>query len=137
MTKPDLEEGGILYEMMLDNKSRNDYFSYSIWDMVLFDKVRRQENLKLYLNTVMDDCVTENGRIIKITAYQHTTETRYEISGRLFVDCTGNSTLGYLAGAEYRIGSEGKDEFGEPHAPPIPNNRMGNNPEIALNSLKK
>ena len=25
MAKPDLEEGGILYEMMLENKSRNDY----------------------------------------------------------------------------------------------------------------
>ena len=127
MNKPNLEESGILYEIMLDNKSRNDYFSFSIWDMVLFDKVKRQENLTLYLNTVMDDCVVDSGEIRKITAYQHTTETRYEISGRLFVDCTGNATLGYLAGAEYRVGSEGRDEFNEPHAPELPNNnRMGN-----------
>ena len=127
MAKPDLEEGGILYEMMLDNKSRNDYFCYSIWDMVLFDKVKRQENLTLYLNTVMDDCTVENGKIRQVTAYQQTTETRYIISGEIFVDCTGNSTLGYLAGAEYRIGSEGQSEFNEPHAPEKPNNnRMGN-----------
>ena len=40
MRKPELEEGGILYELMLDNKFRNDYFSYSVWDYVLFDKIR-------------------------------------------------------------------------------------------------
>ena len=45
MQKPDLEEGGILYELMLENKSRNDYFNYSVWDMVLFEKVKKQENL--------------------------------------------------------------------------------------------
>ncbi len=127
MEKPELEEGGILYEMMLDNKSRNDYFSYSIWDMVLFDKIKRQPNLTAFLNTVMDDCTVEDGKITKITAYQQTTETRYVIEGKLFVDCTGNATLGYLAGAEYRTGTEGKAEFNEPHAPEVPNNnRMGN-----------
>ena len=36
LAKPELEESGILHEIMLDNKSRNDYFNYSIWDMVLF-----------------------------------------------------------------------------------------------------
>ena len=127
MAKPDLEEGGILYEMMLDNKSRNDYFSYSTWDMVLFRAVKRQPNLTTYLNTAMEDCVVENDCIRQITAYQQTTETRFFIDGKLFIDCTGNGTLGYFAGAEYRIGSEGKAEFGEEHAPKEPNNnRMGN-----------
>ncbi len=32
LAKPELEESGILHEIMLDNKSRNDYFNYSIWD---------------------------------------------------------------------------------------------------------
>ena len=33
LAKPDLEESGILHEIMLDNKSRNDYykFSFGIW----------------------------------------------------------------------------------------------------------
>lgn len=127
MAKPDLEEGGILYEMMLDNKSRNDYFSYSTWDMVLFSAVKKQANLTTYLNTTMEDCVVEENCIRQITAYQQTTETRFFIDGKVFIDCTGNGTLGYFAGAEYRIGSEGKAEFGEQHAPDEPNNnRMGN-----------
>lgn len=127
MAKPELEEGGILYELLLDNKATNDYFNYSIWDTIVYKKVREQENLDYYLNTAVDDCeVVENG-IKSITAYQQTTETRYIIDGKIFVDASGNSTLGYLAGAEYRIGSEGKDEFNEPHAPDVANNeRMGN-----------
>ena len=43
MAKPDLEEGGILYEMMLENKSRNDYYNFSIWDMVLFSAVKKEK----------------------------------------------------------------------------------------------
>ena len=127
MEKPDLEEGGILYEMMLENKSRNDYYNFSVWDMVLFSAVKREKNLTAYLNTVMEDCEMEDDRICRITAYQQTTETKWVIDGNIFIDCTGNGTLGYLAGAEYRIGSEGKAEFNEPDAPDEPdNNRMGN-----------
>ncbi|MBQ4564704.1 MAG: FAD-dependent oxidoreductase [Lachnospiraceae bacterium] len=127
MEKPDLEEGGILYEIMLENKSINDYYNFSIWDMVLFNAVKKEPNLTAYLNTVMDDCEMDGTSIRRITAYQQTTETRWTIDGKVFIDCTGNGTLGYLAGAEYRIGSEGKAEFDEPHAPDEPNNnRMGN-----------
>jgi len=127
MAKPMLEEGGILYELLLENKACNDYFNYSIWDTVLYKKIRGQKNLTFYLNTVMDDCTVEDNIIRSITAYQQTTETRYNISGKIFVDATGNGTLGYLAGADYTKGSEGKSEFGEPHAPDEPNNnRMGN-----------
>ncbi len=127
MEKPLLEETGILYELMLENKSRNDYFNFSIWDMVLYQKVREQKNLTFYLNTAMDDCIVENNTIQSITAYQQTTETRFTFHAKIFVDATGNATLGYLAGAEYRIGSEAKAEFDEPHAPEQPNNdRMGN-----------
>ena len=45
LAKPELEESGILHEIMLDNKSRNDYFNYSIWDMVLFTAVKSQPHL--------------------------------------------------------------------------------------------
>ena len=127
MEKPDLEEGGILYEIMLDNKACNDYFNYSVWDMILYKKVKSQENLTVYLNTTMEDCIMNGSSISRIVAYQQTTETRFIIDGNIFIDCTGNGTLGYLAGAEYRIGSEGRDEFSEKHAPEKPNNNhMGN-----------
>ena len=128
LAKPDLEESGILHEIMLDNKSRNDYYNFSIWDMVLFSTVKRQKNLTVYLSTAMESCeMGEESTIRSIDAYQLTTETHWKISGKVFIDCTGNATLGYYAEAEFRTGSEGRDEFGEPDAPGQPNKeRMGN-----------
>ena len=128
LAKPDLEESGILHEIMLDNKSRNDYYNFSIWDMVLFSTVKRQKNLRVYLSTAMESCEMGEGSTIRsIDAYQLTTETHWKISGKVFIDCTGNATLGYYAEAEFRTGSEGRDEFGEPDAPGQPNKeRMGN-----------
>ena len=128
LAKPDLEESGILHEIMRDNKSRNDYYNFSIWDMVLFSTVKRQKNLTVYLSTAMESCEMGEGSTIRsIDAYQLTTETHWKISGKVFIDCTGNATLGYYAEAEFRTGSEGRDEFGEPDAPGQPNKeRMGN-----------
>ncbi|MDO5572235.1 MAG: FAD-dependent oxidoreductase [Bacteroidales bacterium] len=39
------------------------------------------------------------------------------IKGNLFSDCTGDGTVGYLAGADYSMGREGKDIYNEPTAP--------------------
>jgi hypothetical protein len=33
-------------------------------------------------------------------------------SAPLFADCTGDGTIGFLAGADFAMGREGKDEFG-------------------------
>ncbi len=127
LEKPDYAETGILYELMLENKARNDNFSYSIWDMILFEAINKQENLTTYLNTVMYDCETDGQKINSILCVQETTEMRYKLSAPIFVDATGNGTLGYYAGAEYRQGSEAKSETGETHAPEQANNdRMGN-----------
>lgn len=125
--KRDAEETGILHELMLENKYHNDYFNYSIWDAVLLQKVYDEPLLTTYLNTTMIDAQTTGDSITQICCYQLTTEIHWSLAAGLFIDCTGNGTLGYLAGAEYRIGSEGKAEFDEPDAPELPNNtRMGN-----------
>lgn len=39
------------------------------------------------------------------------------VSGSLFADCTGDANLGYLAGADFRMGRESKAETGEADAP--------------------
>ncbi len=125
--QPEYAEGGLLYELMLENKSCNDSFCYSIWDMVLFDKAKAEKNLDIFFNTVMYDAHAEDDRITAIDCVQETTEMRFRFTAPIFVDATGNGTLGYYVGAEYRQGSEAKSEFGEPHAPEVANNdRMGN-----------
>ncbi|MFI3320709.1 MAG: FAD-dependent oxidoreductase [Rikenellaceae bacterium] len=39
--------------------------------------------------------------------------------GTLFSDCTGDGVVGYLAGADFRIGREAKSETNEPMAPEV------------------
>lgn len=127
LKQPDWAESGLLYELMLENKSRNSNFSYSTWDMVLYEAALKEKNLTVYFNTCMYDCDAGEERIDAILCVQETTEMRYRFIAPLFIDCTGNGTLGYYAGAEFRQGSEGYGEFHEPHAPQTENNnRMGN-----------
>lgn len=125
--KTDLQETGILMEILLENKRRNPYQTFAIWDSVLWEKVRYQENLDLYLNTSMDEAYTEGSKITSILCHQISTETTYHFYADIFVDATGNGSLGMYAGAEFRMGSEGKAEFNEPNAPDEPNSTtMGN-----------
>ena len=46
-------------------------------------------------------------------------ETGREVSleAPLYCDCTGDGTVGYLAGADYRMGRESREEYGESLAP--------------------
>ena len=127
MVKPNAEETGILREILLENKRVNDYYNYSVWDRVLFTAIREQENLSMFLNTTMHDVETEGHRITAIHCYQMTTEIEWTLRAPVFCDCTGNGTLGFLAGMPFRTGSEGKAEYHEPHAPEQPDqHRMGN-----------
>ena len=127
LRQTDYAESGLLYELMLENKSRNDTFNYSIWDMVLFEAAKNEKNLTVYLNCPMFDCSVDGNIITSISCFQETTELTLKISAPLFVDATGNGTLGYFTGADYTQGSESNKEYGEPHAPDQPNNeRMGN-----------
>lgn len=127
LIKQDAEETGILHELLLENKAYNDYYNYSIWDNVLLQKVYAEKNLTLYLNTSISDLQVVGDRITSISGYQLTTEIHWELEARIFIDCTGNGTLGYMSGADYRIGTECRTEFDEPDAPEeANNNRMGN-----------
>ncbi len=115
-------ETGILEEILLENMWRNRNPSYSIWDSVLYEKARFQENLILYLNTYIDacDCHTDdagNVHIHSVSGNQMTTEKRITVKAKLFADCTGDGLLGALAGAEFRMGREARSEFGESIAP--------------------
>ena len=116
-------ETGIIEELLLENSWRNTCPSYSIWDSILYEKARYQENLDLYLNTYIDKVysASENESdspcISAIEGSQMTTETRIKVNAKLFADCTGDGMIGALAGAEFRMGREARSEFGESIAP--------------------
>lgn len=128
-SKKNLRETGIIEEILLENKRRNLYASFPIFDMIVWEKVKQQENLTAFLNTNIEDVILEPGgtKIAAVVGHQNSTETKYTIYGKLFIDATGHGTVGVLAGAVSRVGTESRYEFNEPTAPEQANqNKMGN-----------
>ena len=113
----DNRETGILEEMFLENHYRNPLPNYSIWDSVVYGKAKYQDGLDVYLNASVCDLEMDGERIESVKAWQFTSETWWTIRSRLFADCTGDGILAPLSGAEYRVGREARDEYGESIAP--------------------
>lgn len=56
----DNRETGIIEEICLESLYRNPNKNYAIWDTILYDFVRREENITLLLNCTCMDAVTES-----------------------------------------------------------------------------
>ncbi len=110
-------ETGILEELLLENHYRNGQPNYSIWDSVTYGATQYQDGVTLFLNCTVNECKVEGNRIDSVTGWQLTTETWHTIQARIFADCSGDGILAPLAGADFRIGREGRDEFNESIAP--------------------
>lgn len=83
--------------------------------------VKAEKNIDLFLEHRVTSVATNAvGAIAEVGAI----DTRYGdalwIKARWFADCTGDGTVGYLAGADWRMGREAKGETGEPWAPEKP-----------------
>jgi len=106
-------ETGIIEEIRLENLYRNNYPNYSIWDSILYEKVRFQENLTLLLNCSCNDAEMDGDKIKNITGWQLTNETWHKVEAKYFADCSGDSILAPLSRAEFRYGREASSEFDE------------------------
>lgn len=86
-------------------------------DQKKLDWLAREERVSLFLNYRVIGVEKEGDRIVAVTAkhIENGSELRFEAP--LFSDCTGDGTVGYLAGADYRMGRESREEFGESIAP--------------------
>ena len=76
-----------------------------------------EPNITLFLSTHVNDVETEGNKIISVTGQNIKTGERTVFRGKMFVDCTGDGDVGFLAGADYRVGRESKAETGESLAP--------------------
>jgi len=75
-------------------------------------------------------------RIIGVKCTQLGTEKEFVIEGNLFIDATGDGVVAYSAGAKFRYGREGKNEFNESLAPKKPDKGiMGNSLLFAVKDL--
>ena len=117
------KETGLLEEIQLENLARNPAMNYSIWDSVLYEKAMAEPNLALLLNCSCCDAEMDGNRVASVKGWQGTAETWHTVRARCFADCSGDSILAPLTGAEYRVGREGRGEFGEPIAPGQPDSK--------------
>ncbi len=108
-----LQETGIMEEVLLENMHRNPTRNFSVWDSILYEKVKNEKNIELLLNCAC--CFAEcEGNVIKnVTGFQLTTYTWQKVEADTFIDCSGDSILAELVDAEYMVGREAKDTFGE------------------------
>ncbi len=118
--RPGWREGGLIEEFRLDDAANNPQRSWELWDLLLYDKVMSEPRITLLLDTVLYSAATRDGRITGVRARCDKTEHLYDITAKLYMDCTGDSRLGLEAGAEMRYGREARAELGESLAPETP-----------------
>ena len=106
-------ETGILEEIELASLYRNPDKLYPAWDAILYEKVRFEPNITLLLNCSVFDAEMQGDRIVSVTGWQTTSQRMHKIRAALFADCSGDSVLAPLTGAQYRVGREAASEFGE------------------------
>ena len=106
-------ETGLIEELCLENLYRNPDKNYSVWDGVMYEMACNEPNIELLLNCTVNDCAMKDGRVASVTGWQLTTQQFHRIEAALFADCSGDSVLAPLTGAEYRHGREAEPEFGE------------------------
>jgi hypothetical protein len=113
-------ETGIMGEMFLENQYRNIDGNPYMWDLVVLETVRAEKNIRLFLNTDVHEIEAEGERdrrvIRSVMGWMMGSERKIRFESPLYLDCTGDGLIGFLAGAEYRIGRESRDEFNEPWA---------------------
>jgi len=110
---PNRRETGLIEEIQLDNRWRNPLRNFSLWDSILYEKIRAEPNLIPLFNCSCNQLARRGRRIRSVTGWQTTTETWHTVEAHLFADCSGDSILAPLSGADFRIGREARAEFGE------------------------
>ena len=100
------------------NAQPKDYYE----DDKKLKAVMAEPNLTLFLNHHANQVETKDNRIVKVIAQNLETGERQAFNAPLFADCTGDGTIGYLAGAEFMSGRESRSMFNEPTAPEVADN---------------
>ncbi|GAA4972100.1 FAD-dependent oxidoreductase [Pseudonocardia tropica] len=117
-------ETGIIGEALCEERARNhepiteNGWTNSVWDLVLYDIAVRTPNLTLHLNSSVHGVdMAAPDRIGGVRVRVENAEVDIQVTGRTFIDCTGDGTVAALAGSDWRTGTEARSEFDEPHAP--------------------
>ena len=97
------------------NAQPADYYE----DQKKMDWILQEKNISLFCNYHVNAVKMEGNSINEVVAQHIESGERLSFKAPLFADCTGDGTLGYLAGADYKMGRESREEFGESTAPEV------------------
>lgn len=81
--------------------------------------ILKEANVTLLANYQAVAVKKSGNKIESVTVRNLETSEEINISAPVFSDCTGDGTIGYLAGADFKMGRESKAEFGEELAPEV------------------
>ena len=97
------------------NAQPKDYYEDNKKEQI----IANEKNITLYPNYRAMAVKMDGNKITSITAKHIEDGKELAFCAPVFSDCTGDGTIGYLAGADFSMGRESKSEFGETTAPDI------------------
>ena len=110
-------ESGLTEEILLENLYRNKTRNPEGWHLTLLSFLKREPLLDCYYNLYISEVDKKDGRIVSVGGWTSLTELHRTFKAPYFADCTGDGTVGAMAGASFMIGTEEKSEYGESIAP--------------------
>jgi hypothetical protein len=81
--------------------------------------VLTEKNISIFVNHRANAVKMKNGSIESVQAVNIETGVKKLFKAPLFADCTGDASVGYLAGAKFMMGREGKSAYNEKRAPEV------------------
>lgn len=81
--------------------------------------IEKEKNVTLYPCYRAVDVTTDGSHIESVRISNIETSEEVVLTAPLFCDCTGDGTIGYLAGADYAMGREGRYKYHESLAPEV------------------
>ncbi len=95
------------------NAKPADYYE----DQKKMDWVLSEKNITLFTNYRVIDAETKENSICSLIAKQTESGKELRFKAPLFADCTGDGSIGFLAGADFATGRENKSIYNEKSAP--------------------
>lgn len=86
--------------------------------------IAAEKNLSFFPNMHLFDLEKKENKITSVTARDIESNVETIFYAPIFVDCTGDGNIGFLAGAEYRVEREMRGETRETLAPERPDNMV-------------
>lgn len=93
-------------------------------EQAVLDMIAAEKTLSYFPNMHVFAAKTSEGKILSVTAKNIQNSEELEFSAPLFADCTGDGNLGFLAGADFRVGREMRSATRETLAPDRPDNMV-------------